>query len=121
MLSGLKDVLRQNVVRKRAQIHHEKSWVPDPPQDTAIALVEIKPNLLLQINENSNDIAKYYQKLRVTRSVKLLKVIPEVEDESAESTESASMQSTSDDLPFTAINKLFKKLHKMLNMGNRFH
>ena len=32
MMSELKDVLRQNVVRNRAQIHHEKSWVPDPPQ-----------------------------------------------------------------------------------------
>ena len=136
MLSGLKDVLRQNFVRKRAQIHHEKSWVPDSPQETAMASVEIKPKLLPQVNANSNDIAKYYKKIRVTKSVKLLKVIPEVEDESAESTESygelrkapvCSPHPTrrsaiySHSQRSTSCSKSYKKLHKMLNMGNRFH
>ena len=32
MKSGLKDVLRENISRKRAQIHHQKSWVPNPLQ-----------------------------------------------------------------------------------------
>ena len=51
MKSGLKDVLKENIQRKRAQIHHEKSWVPGPLQTkpkisagSSVASVEINAN-----------------------------------------------------------------------------